>query len=96
MIEREEVLNDRARDVLVSQRVKMFGDNTRPLVAKEISKILGRHIPITTYTGYETNRNSPLDVKLAICELYTIPLFRVMGLKSDPDKDLCTPLDKAG
>ncbi len=71
-------LDNRFRTLLIEKR----GEITRDSAAKKLSIILGRPVPKTTYAGYETNRNPPRDVLVALIELYNLEPWQLLGINN--------------
>lgn len=87
-IENHNTINERSREVIKKLRLQNFGNNSRGVVSQKLTELIGsgKIIPKSTYQGYEETRNAPIDVRIAIAQLYKVPLWLVMGLKEDPDK----------
>ena len=78
-IEDANVLNSRFRALLIEKR----GETTRREVVKKLSYILGRKVALTTYAGYEKNRNPPRDILIALGVLYSLEPWQLLGCKKE-------------
>jgi len=78
-IEDANVLNSRFRALLIEKR----GEMSRREVAEKLSYILGRKVALTTYSGYERNRNPPKDMLIALGVLYSLNPWQLLGCKKD-------------
>lgn len=85
ILENNDIIEQRAKDFMVKLREDKYGKNSRPQLARELSTLLGRPVPVTTYAGYETGRNAPVDVKIALTRIYSVPFWMISGLKYNPD-----------
>lgn len=82
-IENTDALDARFRELLIKKR----GSTSRPDAAKNLSKILGRKVPTTTYQGYETCRNPPRDVLRALHKLYDLKPWELLGWRNEEEVD---------
>jgi transposase-like protein len=78
-IEDANVLNSRVRALLIKKR----GETPRREVVKKLSHILGRNVALTTYAGYEKNRNPPRDILIALGVLYSLEPWQLLGCKKE-------------
>ncbi|MBO9492242.1 hypothetical protein J7384_17910 [Endozoicomonas sp. G2_1] len=85
-IESADIIQQRARETIKQLRIDNFGKRKVPEFHQALVSVLGRHLPPTTYRGYEdSSRRMPIDIAIATARIHNVPLNKILGVSDLQD-----------